>query len=69
MKVYTSMLFDERFHVQGRVIGSDKYEQIYYLDVHADLDLDDKEIYGEEALGYKALVGFQLVSKFVKYTY
>ena len=66
MKVYTEMLFNDRYHVQGRVIGSNKYEQLYYLDVHGDHELNDKKIYGKKALGKFAMVSFQLVFKVYK---
>ena len=56
MKVYTSMLFDDHYHVQGRVIGSDKYEQLYFLDIYGDHHLDDDKIYGKNALGTYAMV-------------
>ena len=69
MKVYTEMLFNNRYHVQGRVIGSNKYEQLYYLDVHGDHELNDKKIYGKKALGKFAMVSFKLILKFVKDIY
>ena len=60
MKVYTVMLFDDRFHIQGRAAEISAEDnsptQLYYLDVYGDKHIKDEEIYGNGALGGYAMV-------------
>ena len=61
MRVYTVMLFEYPFHVQGRVaeIPAEKNspKQLYYLDVFGDKNIEDEEIYKSD-LGSFAMVSF-----------